>query len=92
MWAKSRLAYLFRKGGDQDEVNYEVKLATSPDANILRELGVRNSSVFLTNATIWVEGITDRMYMNANELKWSWTAELRQLCEKLYAFVALENG
>jgi hypothetical protein len=26
-------------------------------------LGVRNSSVFLVNATIWVEGITDRLYL-----------------------------
>jgi hypothetical protein len=33
------------------------------DFEILHELGARNSSVFLTNATIWVEGITDRMYL-----------------------------
>ncbi len=26
-------------------------------------LGVRNSSVFLSNCTIWVEGITDRLYI-----------------------------
>ena len=33
------------------------------DENILRELGVKNSSVFLSNCTIWVEGITDRYYI-----------------------------
>ncbi|MCD4785357.1 MAG: AAA family ATPase [Candidatus Eremiobacteraeota bacterium] len=33
------------------------------DENILQELGVRNSSVFLSNCTIWVEGITDRQYI-----------------------------
>ena len=26
-------------------------------------LGVRNSSVFLANSTIWIEGITDRLYL-----------------------------
>jgi hypothetical protein len=29
----------------------------------LDELGARASSVFLTNATIWVEGVTDRLYL-----------------------------
>ncbi|OPA24173.1 hypothetical protein BHL47_25795, partial [Bacillus cereus] len=31
--------------------------------NVLEMLGVRNSSVFLSNCTIWVEGITDRYYL-----------------------------
>lgn len=30
---------------------------------MLNELGVRNSSVFLSNCSIWVEGITDRLYL-----------------------------
>jgi predicted ATP-dependent endonuclease of OLD family len=30
---------------------------------ILDLLGVRNSSIFLSNCTIWVEGITDRLYI-----------------------------
>ena len=34
----------------------------SGDRSSLELLGVRNSSVFLVNATIWVEGITDRWY------------------------------
>ncbi|MFC1736845.1 ATP-dependent endonuclease [Candidatus Hydrogenedentota bacterium] len=33
------------------------------DFELLRDLGVRNSSVFLTNCTIWVEGISDRIYL-----------------------------
>jgi len=32
------------------------------DTNALQLLGIRNSSVFLSNCTIWVEGITDRKY------------------------------
>lgn len=30
---------------------------------LMESLGVRNSSVFLANCTIWVEGITDRYYL-----------------------------
>lgn len=33
------------------------------DTNILSLIGVKNSSVFLSNCTIWVEGITDRIYL-----------------------------
>lgn len=33
------------------------------DSDILNVLGVKNSSVFLSNCTIWVEGITDRIYL-----------------------------
>ena len=33
------------------------------DTALLDCLGVRNSSVFLANCTIWVEGITDRLYL-----------------------------
>lgn len=32
------------------------------DVRLIELLGATNSSVFLTNCTIWVEGITDRMY------------------------------
>lgn len=31
--------------------------------SILNSLGVRNTSVFLSNCTIWVEGITDMLYL-----------------------------
>lgn len=34
----------------------------SPDESVLSSLGVRNSSVFLSNSTIWVEGVSDRIY------------------------------
>jgi len=33
------------------------------DSDVLNLLGVKNSSVFLSNCTIWVEGITDRIYL-----------------------------
>ncbi|MGH0800789.1 AAA family ATPase [Bacillus cereus] len=40
-----------------------VENVSNEDNNVLEMLGVRNSSVFLSNCTIWVEGITDRYYL-----------------------------
>ena len=34
------------------------------DHDLLAQLGVRPSSVYLSNCTIWVEGITDRLYIH----------------------------
>ncbi|NQU99003.1 AAA family ATPase [Candidatus Woesearchaeota archaeon] len=42
---------------------FEIKVLSSGDKGLLRELGVQNSSVFLSNCTIWVEGVTDRLYL-----------------------------
>ncbi len=58
--------YSFSKK-DNDRVDdttpkFLVNFESSGEKNLLKELGVRNSSVFLANATIWVEGITDRWY------------------------------
>jgi len=47
------------------KTSFHVQECSSDDRNLLRELGVQNSSVFLTNATIWVEGITDRRYLRS---------------------------
>lgn len=35
------------------------------DREVLFDLGVRASSLYLSNATIWVEGITDRIYLSS---------------------------
>lgn len=48
--------------------SFHLENVSKGDRSSLRLLGVNNSSVFLTNATIWVEGITDRMYLR-NYLK-----------------------
>jgi len=51
----------------QDELNersqYKIEGTSYENSNILELLGVRNASVFLSNCTIWVEGITDRLYI-----------------------------
>lgn len=42
---------------------FKIENLSSDDKNLLETLGVRNSSVFLSNSTIWVEGISDRIYI-----------------------------
>lgn len=50
--------------GEHEEKNakYIIENLSYGDTSALELLGVRNSSVFLSNCTIWVEGITDRLY------------------------------
>jgi len=52
--------YTFQKKEKKEFIIENVK---NDDNNILELLGVKNSSVFLSNCTIWVEGITDRIYL-----------------------------
>jgi len=49
----------------EPRTTFNIRVASSRDKNVLLDLGVRNSSVFLTNATVWVEGITDRLFLRA---------------------------
>jgi hypothetical protein len=53
--------FVYRRVGD---VTYIVPLVGQTKL-ALHELGARASSVFLTNASIWVEGVTDRLYLRA---------------------------
>ncbi|WP_375560538.1 AAA family ATPase [Bernardetia sp. OM2101] len=56
--------YTFKKTNDSmDNPTFEIENVDNENTDILRLIGVRNSSVFLSNCTIWVEGITDRIYM-----------------------------
>lgn len=57
--------YRFDKKGSEEKPEFEIKNLSSKDFSILQELGVLNSSVFLSNKTIWVEGISDRLYLRA---------------------------
>lgn len=48
---------------DDEKNKYETIIKRCDgDRTILRTLGVSPSSVFLANCTIWIEGITDRLY------------------------------
>ncbi|RAJ80379.1 putative ATP-dependent endonuclease of OLD family [Chitinophaga dinghuensis] len=42
---------------------FELTNLSSPDAPLLDLLGIRNSSIFLSNCSIWIEGISDRIYL-----------------------------
>lgn len=42
---------------------FQVTNIEGADQSVLNLLGVKNSSVFLSNCTLWVEGITDRIYL-----------------------------
>lgn len=57
--------FKFKKVKDKTLNNgkdFLVEQCNNGDVSLLNELGVRNSSVFLSNCSIWVEGITDRLY------------------------------
>lgn len=45
------------------ERKFEINNVENSDSDVLNLLGVKNSSVFLSNCTLWVEGITDRIYL-----------------------------
>jgi hypothetical protein len=48
-----------------DSSKSEIKIIGARDTEILRQLGVSNSSVFMAKCSIWVEGITDRIYIKS---------------------------
>jgi len=50
---------------NEADATFTVEQVEAGDESLLRALGVRASSVFLSNATIWVEGITDRWLLRA---------------------------
>lgn len=52
------------EGDSERDAKVVFERRSSADRPLLRELGVRNSSVLLTNCTIWVEGPSDRMYLS----------------------------
>lgn len=54
--------YTFEKS-KKESLNFTIENVASGDNNILKLIGANKSSVFLSNRTIWVEGITDRMYL-----------------------------
>lgn len=53
----------FQKSIESSSTKFNVALVSGDKKALLKDLGVLNSSVFLSNSTIWVEGITDRMYL-----------------------------
>lgn len=50
---------------DNGEKKFIIKNVNAGDNEILQNLGVNNSSVFMANCSIWVEGVSDRNYIKA---------------------------
>ncbi|MBU3198322.1 AAA family ATPase [Clostridium estertheticum] len=47
----------------EKDAEFVVENVNNEDTSVLELLGVNNSAIFLSNCTIWVEGITDRLYI-----------------------------
>lgn len=51
------------KNREGDSPSFLIEQCNSGDVSLLNVLGVRNSSLFLSNCSVWIEGITDRLYL-----------------------------
>lgn len=73
----------FVKQPKENSNEFEFKIyRCDRDRDLLASLGVRPSSVYLANCTIWVEGITDRLYITKYMEKY--LAELEASDVELY--------
>lgn len=57
--------YSFNSIRINNEQKFIIKNVNAGDNQLLRDLGVNNSSVFLANCSIWVEGVSDRNLIKA---------------------------
>lgn len=64
--------------GEEWMPTFDVSLRSDDDRMVLQELGIHNSSILLANCTIWVEGITDRMYVRHFLKLWHEQEEKKQ--------------
>lgn len=87
------------KSDHEDRPSFKIQECTR-DRKLLAELGVLASSVYLANSTIWVEGITDRLYLKTFMKKYLedlndsvFKVKLEGLLENFhYAFVEYQGG
>lgn len=56
--------HLSDQHGEELDPKFTVRNADYGDMELLKHIGVRPSSVMFANCTIWVEGITDRLYFS----------------------------
>lgn len=93
------LVHKVQKTGTQSQAKFIINECTR-DRQLLADLGVLASSVYLANSTIWVEGITDRLYLKSifNKYISTTTDPIRKviyegLIENFhYAFVEYQGG
>ncbi|MCA9109803.1 MAG: ATP/GTP-binding protein, partial [Planctomycetaceae bacterium] len=71
---------------------FQVESIGTDDFSLLRELGIRNTSVLLSNCTIWIEGITDRLYLRAYLAAYQRQMGHRFLEDLNFSFVEYSGG
>lgn len=85
---------------DESGTKFSIK-ECSKDREILTDLGVKPSSVYLANCTIWVEGITDRLYLRCFMKKYIHSLDQENPDKKIfqgylenyhYAFIEYQGG
>ena len=90
--------YTIKKDFDEAEEDEKVpkfiiQNLSNGDKNLLKLLGVSSSSVFLSNCTVWVEGVTDRFYIRhylqlyQKYLKWQDSGNIEFSEDYHYSFV-----
>jgi hypothetical protein len=67
--------------GDPSKFDFKI-YRCDRDRDLLASLGVKPSSVYLANCTVWVEGITDRLYITKYMEKY--LSKLKTSNEELY--------
>lgn len=60
---ENKAIFQFKKVINLNETCFQIKPILNRDTEVLLDLGVNNTSVFISNCAIWVEGITDRLYI-----------------------------
>lgn len=85
--------------GDDDEKNAQFMIdnVSYGNTDTLELLGIRNSSVFLSNCTIWIEGVTDRHYIKKyfdiyqNHLKMRVKSYMKENPEEDFNFIGFRE-
>ncbi|WP_098829621.1 AAA family ATPase [Bacillus thuringiensis] len=76
------------------DATFSIENVSNENKSVLQELGVRNSAVLLSNCTIWVEGITDRLYIRRFlKVFQEFHPDLQEFKEDIhYSFVEYSGG
>lgn len=61
---KNEISLYKFKNSDKQNSKFYVERVLPRDISVLEEIGARNSSMFMSNCTIWVEGISDKIYIS----------------------------
>lgn len=76
--------FLVKKVKTDEVPRHVVTVSHTRDIRILSDLGVLSSSVFLANCSIWVEGVTDRKYLQRYLECYAGAARKQRLQEELH--------